>query len=107
MDTKEPTNLSIFFRIAAITSPFWLPLLIGNAFGVFSRNFERISGEISEASVAISGIVAIIIGFVAVVTLPTKGRLPKILLMTVYLIVTPVVLFFSGWGGLFASGYGH
>jgi hypothetical protein len=60
----------------------------------------------SEGSVAISGIAAIVTGFIAIIILPTKELIIKIIFIVLYLFIAPFVLFFSGWGGMLVSGYG-
>lgn len=106
MNMNKSDVLLVLYRIAAISAPLWVPLLVGYSIGIYSQQIERISRTTSEGSVAISGIAAITIGFITTITLPTNERIAKILLIVLYLFVAPFVLFFSGWGGMLASGYG-
>lgn len=106
MNMNRSGILHVLYRFAAITSPLWVPLLVGYSIGFYSQQFARIPRTTSEGSVAISGLVAIIIGFVTVIRLPTKELITKILFIALYFFIAPFVLFFSGWGGMLASGYG-
>ena len=100
-------RLAALWRIGAISSPLWAPLLTGYAFALCGELFEESSASVSEGSVAIAGIVAIVTGFFTVLLLPNTSRIGKIFLVILYLCVSPIILFISGWGGMLASGHGH
>ena len=90
-------------RLLAVSTSFWLPLVVGYSAGLF-RPLLR---TVAEGSVVYAGIASLVIGFVGVLFLPSDFAYQKLFYVLLYLLVAPVVLFFTGWSGMFLSGYGY
>ncbi|SDJ03621.1 hypothetical protein SAMN05216588_13516 [Pseudomonas flavescens] len=90
-------------RLLAIGTSFWLPLLVGYSAGLF----RPIPRTVAEGSVAYAGIASLVIGFFGVLFLRSEFVYQKVCYVLLYLLIAPIVLFFTGWSGMLLSGYGY
>ncbi|WAJ39162.1 hypothetical protein OU800_08030 [Pseudomonas sp. GOM7] len=92
--------ISILLRLAVITSPLWAPLLAGYSFMLYGLMFGRVSKNISEGGVALAGVTAFIAGIFAILLLPIRSWIIRIIVLIPYLCIAPVIIYFSGWAGM-------